>query len=365
MRAVRQLAYWLLVLGGLAWLATRLNRRKVLVLAYHGVYGGPDDPLLNFDGTHVRSGRFARQMRWIARRYRVVPLDALADGRAAREAGRPRAAITLDDGYRGVHRFAFPILKARSLPATLFPPTDFVLGRRGLWWDRLRVMLATTSRTALPCSLAGRPHVLPVRTIEERRAALPALSHELRGMVPDRREEVLASLAAALGVPNGDGGALGQPLSVAELRDMARHGITLGSHGTSHDSFLHLSAEALDRELAESKRLLEQWGDRPVRWVAYPHGDFSDAVADAVRRAGYRGAVTTVEALDDGAGSPYAVKRVGVHDNMTMVHFLVAVSGLREFVIGILAAARRLGHHARRLRPRRAASLPPANAHPS
>jgi hypothetical protein len=72
MHLMRQAVYWLLVLSGLAWLAARLNGRKVLVLAYHGVYEGPNDPLLNYDGMHVRASRFARQVRYVARRYRVV-----------------------------------------------------------------------------------------------------------------------------------------------------------------------------------------------------------------------------------------------------------------------------------------------------
>src|SRR2546428_9293730 len=63
MQIGRQIIYWLLVLGGLAWLSARLNRRKILVLVYHGVHSGHADPVLNFDGMHVRERRFARQMR--------------------------------------------------------------------------------------------------------------------------------------------------------------------------------------------------------------------------------------------------------------------------------------------------------------
>src|SRR5204862_5118554 len=103
------------------------NRRKILARPYHGVDAGENDPLLNHDGMHVRGHRFARQIRWLARHYHVVSISELGGGRAPAPAGRPRAVITLDDGYRNVHRVAFPILKARSLPATLFLPTDFVL----------------------------------------------------------------------------------------------------------------------------------------------------------------------------------------------------------------------------------------------
>jgi len=355
MRLARQVVYWLLVLSGLAWLAMRVNRRKVLVLAYHGVYTGPSDALLNHDGMHVRERRFVRQIRWVARHYRVVPIDELG---TPAPAGRPRAVITLDDGYRNVRRVVFPILKARSLPATLFLPTDFVLGRRGLWWDRLRAMLAATATPTLRCSLAGRDHLLPVRTIAERVAAAEALSPEIRNVPPARREALLAELAARLGVPGRDAGAFGAPLAAGEIREMLRHGVTVGSHGTTHASFLTLGADDLALELSASRLVLEGLTGARVRWLAYPHGDFSPAVADAVRRAGYHGAVTTVEALAAGRGDAYAVTRIGVHDNMTMAHFIVAVSGLHDVFVGLVAAARRL----RRRGPAVGLAVPSAGA---
>ena len=91
MRTLKELAYWLLVLSGLCWVATRLNRRKLLVLLYHGVDSGSLDPLMNFDGLHVRRERFEQQMNYLAAHYRVVPLDQLLDGRPGPDRGKPLA----------------------------------------------------------------------------------------------------------------------------------------------------------------------------------------------------------------------------------------------------------------------------------
>src|SRR5437899_4035013 len=126
----RQIVYWLLVLSGLAWLAARLNRRKVLVLVYHGVHAGCAEPLLNFDGMHVRARRFARQMQYVSRRYRVVALDRLLEPGHAPTPDLPCAVLTIDDGYRNIYRLAFPLLTRLRLPATPFLPTASRAGRR-------------------------------------------------------------------------------------------------------------------------------------------------------------------------------------------------------------------------------------------
>ena len=348
----RHIVYWLLVLSGLPWLAARLNRRKVLVLVYHGVHAGRAEPVLNFDGMHVRARRFVRQMRYVSRRYRVVTLDRLLEPSQASTPDRPCAVITIDDGYRNIHRVAFPILKRLRLRATLFVPTGFILDGRGFWWDRLRLIVAAAQRPTLPFRIDGTERLFPIRTVEEQRLALTALSDELRRLPPPRREEALRSLATALDVPPAEGGPFAAPLTPAKIRAMAEDGVTIGSHGVSHDSYLLLNRDALAHDLTESKRQLEQWTGTRVDWLAYPHGQFSPDVMQAARRAGYRGAVTTIEALNDERRDPYALRRIGVHDNMTLAHFIVATSGLRDFVLGVVAAGTRLWSRAPAPQPR-------------
>jgi len=93
-------------------------------------------------------------------------------------------------------------------------------------------------------------------------------------------------------------------------------------------------------ELAESKRVLESVMERPVPWLAYPYGDFSPEVAAAAAESGYRGACTTIEQLNNGIPDPFAVRRMGVDDNMTLAHFIVATSGLRDFLKELRRACR-------------------------
>src|SRR5256885_15554559 len=228
MQIGRQIIYWLLVLGGLAWLSARLNRRKILVLVYHGVHAGRAEPVLNFDGMHVRARRFVRQMRYVSRRYRVVTLDRLLEPGKASTPDRPCAVITIDDGYRNIHQVASPILKRLRLPATLFVSTGFILGGRGLWWDRLRLIVGAARRPTLSFHIGGTERVFPIRTVEEQRGALTALSHKLPRLPRGCREETPRSLATAPDVPPAPGGALAPPLTPAQVRRTAARGGTTG-----------------------------------------------------------------------------------------------------------------------------------------
>jgi peptidoglycan/xylan/chitin deacetylase (PgdA/CDA1 family) len=145
--------------------------------------------------------------------------------------------------------------------------------------------------------------------------------------MPADRDALLAALATQLGVPGEDAGRLGEPMTVAELREMVGHGLEVGSHGITHDSFLQLPADRLAHELDGSRRILQALTGRPVHWLAYPHGDLSDAVARAVE-------------LNDVDTDAYQVRRIVLHDGMGHAEFVVAASGLRESINNVLAAAR-------------------------
>lgn len=330
MRILNEIAYQLMVPTGWTRAASWLNREKTMVLAFHDVYAGAHDPLRNFDGMHVRVEHFERQMRYLAAHYEIVTLDQLLEPRAGR-GGKPLAAITIDDGYRNTFLYAFPVLRRLGLPATVFIVTDFLLRGRVPWWDRLRAMVAATTRPAVRVLLHGSERWVSLETVEDRKAGLREVARELQGLPPERREAMLRNLAADLSVDER-GIKTYEALSVDDLREMVDGGISVGSHGCSHDSFLHLTREQVREQLFESRRVLESVTGCAITWLAYPYGDFSRVVVEAAIEAGYRGAVTTVEGLNHGTPDPYAIRRIGVDDHLSFAHFVVMVSGLRDFL---------------------------------
>lgn len=112
--------------------------QTVPILAYHrfGMGGGK---------MVVSPSSFAAQLEWLARNdYRVIPLGQLAGYLAGRQTLPKRAvAITIDDGYESVHRYALPLLRRYGFPATLFVYTDFVGAGDALSWQQLQELAAS------------------------------------------------------------------------------------------------------------------------------------------------------------------------------------------------------------------------------
>ncbi|WP_081666009.1 polysaccharide deacetylase family protein [Marinimicrobium sp. LS-A18] len=126
------------VLGLLLSLAAGSPAQAAVVLQYHHV--SESTPA----STSVTPKRFRSHMDYLeSHDFDVVPLEALVE---ALRSGEPlpdrTVAITFDDAYESVYSAAYPMLKERGWPFTVFVNTDPLdQGKGGFTsWDQLREM---------------------------------------------------------------------------------------------------------------------------------------------------------------------------------------------------------------------------------
>ena len=100
-------------------------------------------------------------------------------------------------------------------------------------------------------------------------------------------------------------------LDVEAVLELHASGIAIGSHSFRHDILPTLDDSDCERDLRESRGVLEALLGEPVPFLAYPRGRHSEAVRRAAERAGYQHAFTLPEAREP--QGPFAVPRVGVY----------------------------------------------------
>lgn len=90
-------------------------------------------------------------------------------------------------------------------------------------------------------------------------------------------------------------GRLGAPgfLDGGDVRKLRRAGMPVGSHGMDHVPWRRLSRPDLEREIVESKRLLERALGAPVDAAACPFGSYDRRILGALRAAGFRRVYTS------------------------------------------------------------------------
>jgi len=110
---------------GLTRLAAWWNRKRVVILCYHGVTERSQRHPSDHAGLHIRADRFEAQLDYLRRHYNVISLAEFLKARETNESLPDRSVVlTFDDGYRNFLTGALPRLIAREMPVSVFLITD-------------------------------------------------------------------------------------------------------------------------------------------------------------------------------------------------------------------------------------------------
>jgi peptidoglycan/xylan/chitin deacetylase (PgdA/CDA1 family) len=305
-RAVASALYHTRLLPPLAAAAGYARRTAAFpVLVFHRV-NDDQDPFFPSLPTSVFADRIAH----IARHYRVLTVEDLADRMEQGTVPGDAIALTFDDGYRDNLTHAAPILAHHGLPATIFLVTGHIGTPDIPWFDRLALAFKTATRPAVSLDPA---HPFPLTTPGDRLQALAAALAELKRLPDEERRRQLTRLEAELR-PAGPERPKRLMLTWDEVGALRDLGFSIGAHTVSHPILSRTTPERAWHEIHGSKRAIEQvLGDR-VRAFAYPNGaaeDYDETTTQLVRQAGFTCAVTTRRGLNRAGTSPFELRRGG------------------------------------------------------
>jgi peptidoglycan/xylan/chitin deacetylase (PgdA/CDA1 family) len=284
----------------------RANTRDVQILVYHRV-NDDNDPF--FRGTPVNI--FARQMQYLAETYHVISLEEAVERITANDLPESAIVITFDDGYRDNYLQAFPILKRLGLSATVFLATGAIGTAKILWHDRVFNAFRETRVPVLEPFAGANTDAYRLGSDEEKFFAQSRVLRLLRSVDDDERLRLIDKLADQLKVDNRTQDST-LMLSWDEVREMSRHAVSFGSHTVSHPILSTLTTEKANREIADSKAIIERELGRPVTTFAYPNGtehDFTNGTKNLLREAGYVCGVTTLYGSNGTAQDLFELRR--------------------------------------------------------
>jgi peptidoglycan/xylan/chitin deacetylase (PgdA/CDA1 family) len=274
----------------------RRVRSGGLILCYHNVISV--GPATGDAGLHLAANHFAEQMKWLARHYAIVSLTEFANRLATNRSLRRLAVVTFDDGYQGVFDHGWPVLRALGIPGTVFIPTDLIQRGHGFWWDHPSFLrdFSPARRQACLTEFQGDADVIAHALLDDRLPLGPAAF---------------------------------RPADWTTIARAAADGLDLGVHSATHRNLTCLSDSDLMREVLDSReKLVAACGVR-AETFAYPYGIFDARVQAAVRRAGYRAAVTVEYGLNSAGTDPWTLRRVNVPATISAATFDAWSAGLR------------------------------------
>lgn len=308
----------------------RRSGRRLIILNYHRATGD----------------NLRQQMCYLRRHYRITHLETALEELYAEHNGKKEAhdrriplVLTFDDGYRDNFTYGFALARELQIPITIFLIPCYTERGDRFWWlegkrlvkhaqvDNVTVegRLYSLNRTEEQESLAQiiDTRLRHSRSVAEREAYLESLRESLNVSSTITLEEELSS-----------------PLTWAEIYKMEESGlVSFGAHTMHHPVLAYLSdPEEVRREVHECRTVLEQKLTQSVYTFAYPIGKFEhfgEQGIQAVKEAGYRWALTTIEAINTPQSDPFLLNRLPGDIEQ---HWLVMASEL----VGLLGIFSRL-----------------------
>lgn len=290
--------------GALA--AHRRMRRsdEVCIIGLHRVLGvGEYGQAASQPAIVMREETFDRLLAFLKSRFRVLALEEFLAGNGAAAGYRPRCLITFDDGWRDTYSTAWPLLRRHGLPATVFLATGFLGTERTFWVERLLYLWRDESRRdalrahfwrQIPAAVAGDDPEPIIEALKRTAAA--------------RRERILEPVLNGAGAGPAD-----RMMSWEQAREMAGDGISFGAHTVTHPLLTFEQDETVERELADSRRAIEERLGRPARAFAYPNGDWDERVRSCVLR-NFESAFTTASGWHRRGQDRFTIRRILLHE---------------------------------------------------
>ena len=320
---------------GIPAIVNFLNRRKLLVLAYHGIYDGPPRPGTLPD-TFVHVDDLKAQLFAIKRKYRVIDQVALKNHIVSGAPLPPQAVlVTFDDGYENFLRLAWPVLKSMGIRPIVFVTTRNVENNTPFWFDIVWLFL-----NSFPLSESLKLVDFPEFGINKNNQALlksmKSLAPKRRDQIVDRMESRLERKGNALIKANYE---LIFPMTAKQLRFVADEGVTAGGHTHTHTILSQLKLSEAESDIAVNKTKLESITGRQCDFFAYPNGgpdDFNASHKHILTKYGFISAFSLTLKRSLPSLDPMDIPRINVAPEDTTQALIFHCTGLVSIVKQLL-----------------------------
>lgn len=305
----------LLKSGCYAALRTVAPSRGVGILRYHAICGSEGHAYAD-PSICVSPAAFERQVQYLASNYRVLSLaDAVMALRERQKLPPNSVAITFDDGYAD-NLWAARILARHGLTGTFFLTAGCIDGVRPFWPAEIRALIAAASAAQIRLTWSTSVLELPLRTGDDRAAAIRCLTRLFKSqqiLVREQLRDQLRAQAPTAHVPSS-------LLTWNDVAEMQSLGMSIGAHTLTHANLPSAGPQDATTEIVASKAMIERELGIPVTLFAYPNGGaeryYTPEVQRLVAGAGFQAAVSSRNGFASSVSDIYALERIQVAERL-------------------------------------------------
>lgn len=311
--------------GILSRYSSKVLHNKAIILVYHRIIDD-DSELTDYSsyGITVNKANFDKQIEFLSKNYNLIRLNELVNMiKAGENIPDKSCVITFDDGWRDNYTNAYPILNKYNAPATLFLTTNFIDNGEWFWEERIKFLLAHYFDSSTKNQLSEQVErtmkdslgKYNIDLVSKNNNQLPDYLAKIVTIAKSKDSEWLESFLNEMESLKNLAG-LEEPrrfMNWGEIQEIAAQQFDIGGHTLSHMSLPHCDKEKAERELTESKEIIDERLNQQTSLFAYPYGKTDKTIEQLTEKSGYKCGCTLIPGFNDNKTSLFTLKRIDIY----------------------------------------------------
>ena len=217
--------------------------------------------ILSFYAHNPNRKLFEKCIIWLRNKgFRFISAKELVDIIENKQKIKKAVWLSFDDGWKVNIENVIPVLEKYNIPATFFISTKPVEDGY-FWWT-----VAEKYKSLLPIKFKD------LWTISENERRII-----IKNLVNGKSDEIKR-----------------EAMTIEDIRRISKNDlVTIGSHTVHHGITTNCTDVELEYEINNSKRKLESWTGKEVKYFSYPNGYFDGREKEILEKYGFELAATT------------------------------------------------------------------------
>lgn len=315
---------WLLDILGINALCRMINRKKAVILWYHGICDESFCLLKGFDERHISKSLLKKHLEHLKRKgYAFVSMTELIDAIKNKKRVGKSVVLTFDDGFRNIVENCYPIMKEYGAKGCFYLVSDLIGTNQLLWTDYIETVVRNLNKGNFQFTFKGEKIQYKLVDKKSYEVTMQDIKAKLRMISDKERHEHLTQFNNLKldDVP--------KEFSLAtweQIKALDHSVLEIGSHTRRHPNCANLTSDKeLEDEIRDSKIDIEKNIGREIKHFCYPAGSYNDRVIAKVKEYGYESAVTIMHGFNDENSDVYRLRRIETNESFLL--FKASVSG--------------------------------------
>lgn len=279
-------------------------------------------------GMYVRRETFEMQMNYLQKNHEIVSLENYIENIELAKKNR-LVALTFDDAWQDFYKNAYPILKDKNIPATVFIPTNFIETGNLFWSDKLAYCLSSKlkeeDRNAIHKVLSSYLEI-EFKSTDSQEDILASIIPILKTLAIKVRDNLIKDLAevAKIKFHKAIPTQFMDWSQIEEIRSQSL--IKFDCHSHLHEISTVLTEDEFEADTTKAISILKEHGINEIKYFCYPNETRTQATDNILKKLGFSrslGRLNSDEKCDD--LKTFNLNRIGIHEDITNTSSLFAL----------------------------------------